>query len=65
MQVDQIFLRDYIYPLVKDDSFVHDEFFERKPFPTKRNNLEFIGEVYDENDNINEEHREVLRSALV
>ena len=64
-QVDQIFLRDYIYPLVKDDSFVHDEFFERKPFPTKRNNLEFIGEVYDENDNINEEHREVLRSALV
>jgi|TARA_R110001583_G_scaffold59311_2_gene176496 hypothetical protein len=64
-QVDQIFLRDYIYPLIKDDSFVHDEFFEKKPFPTERNNLEFVGEVYDENNNINEEHREVLRSALV
>ncbi len=64
-QVDQIFLRDYIYPLVKDNAFVHDDFFEKKPFPTKRNNLEFIGEVYDENDNTNEEHREVLRSALV
>ena len=64
-QVDQIFLRDYIYPLVKDKAFVHDDFFEKKPFPTKRNNLEFIGEVYDENDNTNEEHREVLRSALV
>ena len=64
-QVDQIFLRDYIYPLVKDNAFIHDDFFEKKPFPTKRNNLEFIGEVYDENDNINEEHREVLRSALV
>ena len=64
-QVDQIFLKDYIYPLIKDDSFVHDEFFEKKPFPTERNNLEFVGEVYDENNNINEEHREVLRSALV
>ena len=64
-QVDQIFLRDYIYPLVKDNAFVHDEFFEKTPFPTERDNLEFIGEVYDENDNINEEHREVLRSALV
>ena len=64
-QVDQIFLRDYIYPLVKDDAFVHDEFFEKRPFPTKRNNLEFIGEVYDENDNVTEEHREVLRSALI
>ena len=64
-QLDQIFLRDYIYPLVKDKAFVHDDFFEKKPFPTKRNNLEFIGEVYDENDNTNEEHREVLRSALV
>ncbi len=64
-QVDQIFLRDYIYPLIKENSLVHDEFFERKPFPTERTELQFIGEVYDENDNPNAEHREVLRSALV
>ena len=44
---------------------VHDEFFERKPFPTERNVFEFVGEVFDENDNPTEEHREVLRSALV
>ena len=64
-QVDQIFLRDYVYPLVKDNSMVHDEFFEHHPFPTERSGLEFVGEVYDENDNPNQEHREVLRSALV
>ena len=64
-QVDQIFLKDFIYPRVKDDAMVHDDFFERKPFPTKRNGFEFVGEVFDENDNPTEEHREVLRSALV
>ena len=63
-QVDQIFLRDYIYPLIKDNCMVHDEFFERNPFPSKRNGFEFVGEIYDENDNKNEEHRQVLRSAL-
>ena len=64
-QVDQIFLKDFIYPIIKDNAMVHDEFFERKPFPTERNGFEFVGEVFDENDNPTEEHREVLRSALV
>lgn len=49
-QVDQNFLRDIIYPLVRDTSFVHDEFFEKKPFPTKRKDYEFVGDVFDEND---------------
>ena len=50
-QVDQNFLREIVYPLVKDDSIVHDEYFERKPFPTPRKNLQdFVGQVYDENE---------------
>jgi len=57
-QVDQNFLREKIYPIVKDTSCVHDEFFEKKPFPTKRkegidsngNPKYFIGEPVDEND---------------
>jgi hypothetical protein len=50
-QVDQNFLREIIYPLVKDHSIVHDEYFERKPFPTPRENLQdFVGQVYDENE---------------
>ena len=49
-QVDQNFLTKYIYPIVKDDSLVHDEFFEKKPFPKtagQRNNLFFVGQAYD------------------
>ena len=57
-QVDQNFLREKIYPMVRRNSYVHDEFFEKKPFPTKRkegvdsngNPKHFIGEPVDEND---------------
>lgn len=53
-QVDQNFLREKIYPIIKDSSFIHDEFtnFENwgKPFPIERNNKEFVGDVFDEND---------------
>jgi len=50
-QVDQNFLREVIYPIVKDNSMIHDEFFEKKPFPTPRiNSQDFVGQVYDENE---------------
>jgi protein O-GlcNAc transferase len=50
-QVDQNFLREAVYPIVKDKSMVHDEFFEKKPFPTpKINSQDFVGQVYDENE---------------
>jgi hypothetical protein len=57
-QVDQNFLREKIYPLVQNNTYVHDEFFEKKPFPTQReggvdhdgNPENFVGEPVDEND---------------
>jgi len=57
-QVDQNFLREKIYPLVRNDAYVHDEFFEKKPFPTRREGgfehdgepKKFVGEPVDEND---------------
>jgi hypothetical protein len=49
-QVDQNFLREKIYPSVKDNSMVHDEFFEHKPFPTEREPKRFVGQAFDEND---------------
>lgn len=49
-QVDQDFLEFIVYPNIKNNCLVHDEFFENKPFPTKRVTTEFVGEVYDEND---------------
>lgn len=44
--VDQSFLKQ-IYTQFKDDSCVHDEFFEKKPFPINRENGRFIGERID------------------
>ena len=45
-QVDQNFLKDIVYPEVKAKAFVHDEFFENKPFPTERDPLHFVGQAY-------------------
>ena len=56
-QVDQNFLREKIYPLVKDNCCVHDEFFEKKPFPTKREPGNFIGQAFNADDSLcNPEH---------
>ena len=45
-QVDQNFLRDVIYPRIDVSAFVHDEFFEGKPFPTDRDENHFVGQAY-------------------
>lgn len=52
---DQDFLGQIIYPIVKDKSMEHSEFNlsfggEIKPFPTLRDNYEFVGDVFDESD---------------
>jgi protein O-GlcNAc transferase len=44
------FFRNILFPAIGDDKITHDEFFENKPFPTKRINKEFVGDVFDEND---------------
>lgn len=49
-QVDQNFLTDKIYPIVKDKSYVHDEFFGGNKFPSPRQNRFFIGQAFDENN---------------
>lgn len=48
---DYRFLAEELYPLIGDDKLVHDEFFDKKPFPTARDNKEFVGDVFDENNN--------------
>lgn len=62
---DQFFLQKYIFPLVKNSCLVHDEFFEKKQFPLKRNELEFVGEPLTENDlPCDPSHREILKAAI-
>jgi hypothetical protein len=51
-QIDQEFLRDTIYPIVKGRAYVHDPFFERKPFPFPRNDKHFVGQAYSGDDRI-------------
>ena len=63
-QVDQHFLREIIYPIVKDNCMVHDEFFNINKnslnFPSKRENKGFVGEVYDELDRRNPSHYNLI-----
>ena len=63
-QVDQNFLKEIVYPIIKNDILVHDEFFEKKPFPIKRNNFEFVGQVFDENDVTVEEHLNIIKQYI-
>ena len=63
-QVDQNFLKEKIYPLIENDRVVHDEFFQKIKFPTKRVGLQFVGESFDENDNPNIQHRNMLKTYL-
>jgi protein O-GlcNAc transferase len=51
-QVDQNFLKDIIYPIVKNNSLVHDEFFDKKPFPSNREKDRFVGQAFNENDGL-------------
>jgi hypothetical protein len=54
--IDQEFLGQKVYPLVKERSMEHSEFGlyyggHTRNFPTKRVDYEFVGDVFDENDN--------------
>lgn len=43
---DQNFLKE-VYNILINDRFTHDEFFEKKQFPTERINQRFVGERID------------------
>jgi hypothetical protein len=47
---DQTFLKT-VYSIFEDDRTTHDEFYEKKPFPIKREYGRFVGDRIDENDN--------------
>ena len=48
--IDQRFLQDVVYPIVKQDVLVHDEIFQNRPFPTPRRNYEYVGRIYEADD---------------
>ncbi len=60
-QVDQNFLKERVYPIIMNHVCVHDEFFEKKSFPTPRTPKRFVGQAFDESDELlHPEHGEMI-----
>jgi hypothetical protein len=64
---DQVFLAKHIMQNIKEDILIHDEFcFNKcyclgaKNFPRKRKDWFFVGQIFDENEQINEDSRQAL-----
>ena len=60
---DQEFLKQIIYPKIKDNVFIHDDW-NNEPFPKKREGDNFIGQVFDEYDNTILEHVLALKEVI-
>jgi hypothetical protein len=63
---DQDFLRDYIYPIIKDNSIIHASFHKNekhsKSFPIKYNiEYHFVGEYVYHNESRSQEHINILK----
>lgn len=66
---DQDFLGSIIYPKVVNNTMEHSEFGLRfggntNPFPTDRENYEFVGDIFDENNNRNPDLWKVIQSRV-
>lgn len=64
--IDQEFLREIVYPLIKDKSMEHSEFnlkhgSEIRNFPCIRKDYEFVGDVFDENDVRHPEYWKIIK----
>ena len=60
---DQEFLKKIIYPDIADNCLLHDSFKDQgRRFPTPRQGLGFVGQVFDESDETVKEHLEIMRA---
>lgn len=65
--IDQDFLGEIVYPLVKSNALEHSEFnlnfgAQTRRFPNERINYEFVGDVYDENDLRHPEYWKIIKN---
>ena len=61
---DQVFLTKHLWPHLNEDCTIHDEFFAKQNFPSPREENQFVGQVFDENDKLDEEHLKELYEGL-
>jgi len=52
---DQVFL-SLLWNNLRNDCTIHDEFFSNKPFPTVRESDQFVGQVFNGNDEASEQN---------
>jgi hypothetical protein len=69
-QYDQSFLRDFIYPHIKDNSIIHASFHRwephSKPFPISYNNeFNFVGEYVYADESRSNSHIDILKNAIL
>ena len=58
-------MKDLINNFAQEDKYGTDyEFFGGRPFPLQRQNYEFVGQVFDENENTIHEHVDILKVHL-
>ena len=67
--IDQDFLKEVVYSLIKNNAMEHSEFNLRfggeiRPFPYIRNNYEFVGDVFDENDIRHSEYWKIIKNVI-
>lgn len=67
--IDQDYLGQVIYPYVKDRALEHSEFNlsfggVTRPFPTKRNNYEYVGDIFDENDVRHPDYWKLIKNVI-
>jgi hypothetical protein len=65
--IDQDFLGQVIYPYIRNKAMEHSEFGLRfgvdiRPFPSLRNDYEFVGDVFDENDERHPEYWKIIKN---
>ena len=54
-QVDQVFLKRYVFPLVSHISLIHDPFYDQRAFPTVRQGTEYVGDAVTRKKHNNED----------
>jgi hypothetical protein len=67
--IDQDFLGQIIYPFVKERAMEHSEFGlnfggEIRPFPLSRENYEYVGDIFDENDIRHPDYWKLIKNVL-